>query len=177
MRLLKVLSVITIIFIALYSCSSARPIFNYVEVTEKKTKFNKIQALKIEDSIKRQDKNTINSMKEETKTVKEDNLFLVKKIDALRRFIDSINKESNKLQRTNLISNMKILSDNEKLLIEKEARIRIQKENQDFKSKEELREKYVSIILYFGLAINIIFTISLYIYRLREVRKLSIKHA
>lgn len=172
MKASKVLIILGIVFAILYSCAiQKKPTPAFKEVVKplvivKKDTIKEIH-YRYQQSFQTPERDI--SDKREVS----DNLSLKKYIDSLMSINSSMFKSNNRLTFEFIINQQRMLKDREALLIERENREKLQKENAQIKTVTKLSDNYMAIFLATGIVVNTIMTMGLYFYKKRQLQKLK----
>lgn len=179
----KVIGCIVGIFVILYSCSSVKPQGSTQRIIKEKEIINNKPIIinNKTDSVAARPRTDWKLFFEETlKDYKTDNLRLSKEMAGITHFLDSlskvnyqINADNSRLLYKDLLRQQELLESKEKLLIEKEIRLKTERENFQFNNTRDITDKYISIFLILGLSMNLLFTFGLYLYRKKRIGELS----
>lgn len=188
MKGIKTLLILGLVFAISYSCSAPRPAAAIKRDTVRPLYVPVVNMTKVVDTTIIQSTDYRGELKgyldKSLKDYKQDNLRLQQ---ILKLFIDSLSKAnanmyrlSNDLIMTDFKNSNRLLKDREALLIERENRDRLQRENLLFQVQVKEGEKLTSSFLITGIVINLLMTVGLFLYKrrsMKQLKKLNLIHA
>lgn len=174
MKVLKIIVLLGVMFFTIYSCSKS--ITNSTAstkviplITNKKKEIKETvkekDTILIKKDLTEEDVNSLIQLNLKNYKHQDFTLISNNEIKELKKFIDSISienrnafKVNTKLAFNDIFNQRKILSERELLLIERENRLKLEKENKEIKQESLLETKFTGIILITGLLANILLT-------------------